>query len=44
MNIKVLGTGCKKCKELEANTREAVKLAGVEAEIEKVENIQDIMK
>ena len=43
MNIKVLGTGCKKCKELEANTREAVKIAGVEAEIEKVEEIQDIM-
>ena len=43
MNIKVLGTGCKKCKELEANTREAVKLAGVEAEIEKVEDIQSIM-
>ncbi len=43
MNIKVLGTGCKKCKELEANTREAIKIAEVEAEIEKVEDIQSIM-
>ena len=37
MEIKILGMGCKKCNDLEANTREAVKMAGVEAEIEKVE-------
>lgn len=43
MNIKILGTGCSKCKKLEANAKEAVKELGIEASIEKVENIQDIM-
>lgn len=41
--IKILGTGCPKCKNMEANAREAVKLKGVEAEIIKVEDIQEIM-
>lgn len=43
MIIKILGTGCSKCKKLEANTKEAVKELGIEASIEKVESIQDIM-
>lgn len=43
MIIKILGTGCSKCKKLEANTKEAVKELGIEASIEKVENVQDIM-
>jgi len=43
MNIKILGAGCSKCKKLEANAKEAVKELGIEASIEKVENIQDIM-
>jgi small redox-active disulfide protein 2 len=43
MNIKILGSGCSKCKKLEANTREAVKELGIEATIEKVENFKDIM-
>jgi small redox-active disulfide protein 2 len=41
--IKVLGTGCPKCKSMVANAQEAVKLAGIEAEITKVEDIQEIM-
>lgn len=41
--IQVLGTGCPKCKLLFANTEAAVKAAGIEAQIEKVEKIQDIM-
>ena len=32
--IKVLGPGCDNCKQLEANAREAVMMAGVEAEID----------
>lgn len=44
MNIKVLGTGCKKCKELEANVNEAIKQLGTEATVEKVEDIPGIMK
>ena len=43
MNIKILGTGCKKCKKLEANTREAVEELGLDASVEKVEDIQGIM-
>ncbi|MDD6101500.1 MAG: thioredoxin family protein [Clostridiales bacterium] len=34
MNIKVLGGGCRKCETLLANTKEAVKNTGVEAEVE----------
>lgn len=44
MVIKVLGTGCANCKKLEANAREAVKQLGIDAEIEKVEDIPSIMK
>lgn len=43
MNIKVLGTGCKKCKTLEANALEAVKNAGIDASVEKVEDVQTII-
>ena len=42
--IQILGTGCPKCKTLYANAEAAVKAAGVEAEISKVEKIADIMK
>jgi len=44
MNIKVLGTGCAKCKKLEQLTREAIAEAGIEASIEKVEDIYKIMQ
>lgn len=43
MVIKVLGTGCKKCQELEKNVKEAVSKAGVEAEVVKVEDVPEIM-
>lgn len=43
MLIQILGTGCPKCKQLEANAREAVAKAGIEAEIEKVTDIDEIM-
>lgn len=43
MEIKVLGTGCKKCKDLEANAKEAVSSLGLDATIEKVEDLADIM-
>lgn len=43
MIIKILGTGCANCKKLEANAREAVKELGVDATVEKVENMRDIV-
>ena len=44
MNIKILGTGCPKCKTLEKLTREVVEQNGFTATITKVEDIMDIMK
>lgn len=43
MVIKILGSGCAKCKQLEANAQQAVKELGIEATIEKVKEIEDIM-
>jgi small redox-active disulfide protein 2 len=42
MKIQILGSGCAKCKTLEANAREAVKDLGIEAEIEKVSDFEAI--
>lgn len=44
MEIKILGTGCPKCKTLENVTREAVAGTGINATIEKVEDIIKIME
>ena len=44
MEIKILGTGCPKCKALEKLTREVVEKNGFDASITKVEDIMDIMK
>ena len=43
MNIKILGTGCSNCKKLEANAREAIQELGIDATVEKVENMRDIV-
>ena len=42
--IQILGTGCPKCKLLFANAEAAVKSSGIEAQLEKVEKIAEIMK
>jgi small redox-active disulfide protein 2 len=44
MEIKILGTGCAKCKTLEKLTREVVEKNGFNANITKVEDITEIMK
>ncbi len=44
MEIKILGTGCAKCKKLEELTREVVVQNGIQATIIKVEDIIEIMK
>ena len=44
MDIKVLGTGCAKCKSLEKAVREVVEDISLTATITKVEDIVEIMK
>ncbi len=44
MEIKVLGTGCAKCKTLEKATIEAVEKTGIDAIVTKEEDIMKIME
>ncbi len=44
MEIKVLGTGCAKCKTLEKHTKEAVEQLDLDADVIKVEDIAEIMQ
>ena len=43
MKIEIFGTGCPKCKKLFQNAEEAVKDLNINAEIIKVEGIQEII-
>lgn len=43
-NIKVLGPGCAKCKTTYNNVLEAVKQLGIEADVTKIEDIEEMMK
>jgi hypothetical protein len=42
--IKVLGTGCPKCKTTYNNVLEALKQLGLEANVTKIEDIEEMMK
>ncbi len=42
--IKILGTGCAKCKATEQAARDAIAKNNIDATIEKVEDIQQIME
>ena len=44
MSVKVLGTGCPNCQNLEKTVRKAVSVLGVDATVEKVTDIKDIVK
>jgi small redox-active disulfide protein 2 len=44
MNVRVLGTGCTKCKKLYAEAEKAIAQAGMPASLEKVEKLDEIMK
>ncbi len=44
MKIRILGPGCARCHQLEKTVKEAVKELGIDAEIEKVEDVKKIME
>ena len=44
MKIEILGSGCAKCKTLEANVREAVSELAIGAEIIKIDDFAEIAK
>ena len=42
MKIQILGIGCPKCKQTEANAKEALKNLGLDAGIEKITDVNEI--
>jgi small redox-active disulfide protein 2 len=42
--VKVLGPGCAKCKTTYNNVMEAIKQLGIEADVIKIEDIEEMMK
>ena len=44
MKIAVLGPGCAKCRQLYENVQKAVEKSGVDAEVTKVEDMQEITR
>ena len=42
--LQILGTGCPKCKKLAENAEAAAKALGIKYELEKVTDINEIMK
>lgn len=40
--VQILGTGCRKCVQLKSQTEETIKQLGLEATVEKVEDIAKI--
>jgi len=44
MKIEILGTGCPKCKQLEANARKALEETGKKADVVKVTDVSKIVE
>jgi len=44
LNIKILGIGCPRCRKLEEKVKEIVSENNISAEVEKVTDIQDMIK
>ena len=42
--VKILGAGCAKCTQTEAVVREAIEKFGIDANVQKVEDIQEIIQ
>ena len=43
LEIKILGSGCSNCTKLEKVTKECIAQLGIEAQVEKIEDMQKIM-
>ena len=43
LDIKILGSGCSNCAKLEKVTKEGIAQLGIEANVEKIEDMQKIM-
>ena len=43
ISVKILGTGCKKCQTLEAKVRDLVAVNNIDAAVEKVTDIQEMV-
>ncbi len=43
VSVKILGTGCKKCQTLESKVRDLVTQNGIDAVVEKVTDIQEMV-
>ncbi|NCS87824.1 MAG: thioredoxin family protein [Ignavibacteria bacterium CG2_30_36_16] len=43
LSVKILGPGCSKCKTLEAKVRDVVIKNNIEADVTKIEDINDMM-
>ncbi len=44
LKIEILGTGCKKCQQLEANVKEAIVAHNLEADIDHITDTMEIVK
>ena len=42
MKIQIIGIGCAKCRQTEANARQAIKNLGIDAEVEKITDVNKI--
>lgn len=44
MKIEILGTGCKKCTQLEQNAKDAIKQKNLEAEVVHIKDTNEIIR
>jgi len=44
MKVQILGPGCPRCRQLEANTKEALRLLGMQEPVEHVTDFREIAK
>ena len=44
ISVKILGSGCKKCQTLEAKVRDLVAINNIDATVEKVTDIQEMVR